>query len=197
MDVNAVGTGAYKLLSITPDVSIEYERNDEWWKVKAGLVPLPAIRLVHQLIDSTATTTDQVLALEQRDVDAAAISTSDISQVEDISFLQNYTKPSFIIRTGMFNVNDTITGNAYTENASSTYNPAAHKRYASSNPDTSNAAANPFTALDFRQAWSLAFDYETYVTTYTGGLGQRLEGVIPEGIFGHINDLNVPQYIYI
>ncbi|MFX1514662.1 MAG: ABC transporter substrate-binding protein, partial [Promethearchaeota archaeon] len=50
-------------------------------------------------------------------------------------------------------------------------------------------AENPFTALAFRQAMSMAFDYGAFLTDIVGETGFRQEGMIPVGMFGHHDTL--------
>jgi hypothetical protein len=52
--------------------------------------------------------------------------------------------------------------------------------------------------LQFRKAFSLAFDYNTYINDVSNGFATRLEGLIPKGLVGHQDDLiekgYIPQY---
>ncbi|MFX1511390.1 MAG: ABC transporter substrate-binding protein [Promethearchaeota archaeon] len=68
-------------------------------------------------------------------------------------------------------------------NATKFYNPAYLVRYPWG--DAVATAENPFTALAFRQAMSMAFDYNAFLNDVVSETGFRLEGMIPKGIFGH------------
>jgi ABC-type transport system substrate-binding protein len=48
---------------------------------------------------------------------------------------------------------------------------------------------NPLTVLKMRKAFCLIFNYTGYLDDLTGGLGERLEGLIPLGLFGHQSNL--------
>ncbi|MFX1511392.1 MAG: ABC transporter substrate-binding protein [Promethearchaeota archaeon] len=72
-------------------------------------------------------------------------------------------------------------------NAIKYYNPAQLVRYPWG--DATATTENPFTALAFRQAMAMAFDYDAFLTDVVGEAGFRLEGMIPKGMFGHHNTL--------
>ncbi|MFX1514511.1 MAG: ABC transporter substrate-binding protein [Promethearchaeota archaeon] len=55
--------------------------------------------------------------------------------------------------------------------------------------DATATAENPFTALAFRQAMSMAVDYNTFLNIDLEGKSTRLEGMIPYGMFGHHDTL--------
>ena len=55
---------------------------------------------------------------------------------------------------------------------------------------------NPFTSLKFRQAFSYAFDYDSYIYQFFHNiLGTRAVGVIPSGMAGHQDDLIAKKII--
>jgi len=52
----------------------------------------------------------------------------------------------------------------------------------------------PFNDTTVRQAVSHAFNYEEYLTEILKGLYVRSQGMIPNGMFGHVNDLPIGSY---
>ena len=53
---------------------------------------------------------------------------------------------------------------------------------------------SPFTDINTRRAFSYAFDYDMYIENAVGGFGLKLQGPIPQGMFGHDYDLDMFDY---
>jgi peptide/nickel transport system substrate-binding protein len=48
---------------------------------------------------------------------------------------------------------------------------------------------SPFVNKSVREAFSYAFDYDTFIDSVVNGFGQQLQGPVPVGMFGHDDDL--------
>lgn len=57
-----------------------------------------------------------------------------------------------------------------------------------------NQRVYPYNVTEFRQAMCYAFPYETYIDETINGLGRRMRGVIPYGMFGYTD--NAYNYEY-
>ncbi len=83
-----------------------------------------------------------------------------------------------------------------TDVAVSEYKPSELKRYSWGNETAT--LGNPFTSLLFRKAFAMSFDYDTFINNVTNGFAERMEGVIPNGMFGHHDQLIekglIPEY---
>jgi ABC-type transport system substrate-binding protein len=55
-----------------------------------------------------------------------------------------------------------------------------------------NQLMEPFDDLDMRKAFCYAFDYQIYIDEIRSGYSSQLQGIIPNGMFGHDDDL--PMY---
>jgi peptide/nickel transport system substrate-binding protein len=53
---------------------------------------------------------------------------------------------------------------------------------------------SPFTDINVRTAFSYAFDYDTFIDNVVNGFGAQLQGPIPQGMFGHDDDLFMFDY---
>lgn len=65
---------------------------------------------------------------------------------------------------------------------------------AESLPSGDTIPSDFFADKRIRQAFSYAFDYETYITSFLDGYGARYSAYIPQGVFGY--DENAPVYEY-
>jgi peptide/nickel transport system substrate-binding protein len=54
---------------------------------------------------------------------------------------------------------------------------------------TNDIRESPFTDWNLRMAVSYAFDYQALINNILNGLGVQLQGPIPQGMFGHDDDL--------
>lgn len=183
------GTGPYKLTEAKPDEYYKLEKNTAWW---GTFVPNAPDTALVKIVPETET---RILDLKAGDADIATISASSADQIINLDTKKSkvdgvtaYITPSFSVGFVGFTVNDTLPGDFLTESASSTYDASQWKKYDWS---TTNDASqdNPFTALQFRKAWAELYDYTATIQQTFNGLARRLEGVIPDGMFGHVNTL--------
>jgi ABC-type oligopeptide transport system substrate-binding subunit len=82
---------------------------------------------------------------------------------------------------------DDLHGTYIQEDPSSTYNGTDTNRFSTGSEKATKE--NPFTSVTFRNAFAAAFDYDEYILNVTGGVYKRLEGIVPEGMLGHADDL--------
>ncbi|MFX1536429.1 MAG: ABC transporter substrate-binding protein [Promethearchaeota archaeon] len=203
------GSGPYMLKEWTPGEQRVLERNNNWWRVAAGLDTLPQIK--EGYIKIVAETATRILDLKAGTCDSAAVPVTTMPEIYNVTTgevlvegLEVEVFPTWSVMYLGFNMNDSLTategGKLFLDEneASSTYSSttaATLRRYSDLNPDTSMASpGNPFTALKFRQAMAHAFDYEQHITAALNGWGIRMVGVIPKDMFGHQPDLEVPTY---
>ncbi|MHA1983633.1 MAG: ABC transporter substrate-binding protein [Candidatus Hodarchaeales archaeon] len=193
METHSVGTGPYKLVNITNSIDLRFEQNTGWWgdfhanapDVILNLGELNVDERINLLLNASA---DQILLNSDRFSDFIYPNGSLIYPFTNVFII-----PSLIINFLGFNMFDTISTTYLQEDVSSTYNGFDTPRYSTG---TENATkGNPFTSLLFRQAFATAFDYQTLVNTDLNGYAERLEGLVPNGVFGHIDDLIDNGYI--
>jgi peptide/nickel transport system substrate-binding protein len=215
MATHAVGTGPYKLVELTPGAAgqVRFEKNTDWWGTHhAGSAD-------EILIKGVAEVETRVLDLLSGAADHIYVPTSHADEVIDINAwlddgvidpvdgVNVLTGPTFTTNFLGMNFNDSLPSQYLTENPStSTYN-ATYGR-GSTNVTHPNGEAwakwgpmnnlsevefasqgNPFTAREFRKAVAMSFDYDTYIQQTSNGFGERLEGVIPNRMFAHHDQL--------
>lgn len=61
-------------------------------------------------------------------------------------------------------------------------------------PSPDNVPTDFFQDLNMRKAFSLAFDYNDYITNVAKGLAFRMAGIIPKGMYGYNAAQVMPQY---
>jgi peptide/nickel transport system substrate-binding protein len=201
MDTHAVGTGPFKLASYEVDVGISLERNEDWWVAKVDSSKLPKIKTISSnIVQETGT---RLLAMQNGEADSGQIPATnykdiynrDTGKVNDAyKNLQVHFATSYSVTYAGFNVGDINTSLVH-ESIDSNFTASNFDRYGPDNPDNSTAfESNPFSALKFRQAMSFAFNYTGYIETVLSGYGERMVGVIPNGLAGHVSDLDLPEY---
>ncbi|MFX0065588.1 MAG: ABC transporter substrate-binding protein [Candidatus Hermodarchaeota archaeon] len=202
------GSGPYMLKEWTPGEQRVLERNDNWWRVAAGLDTLPKIKEGYiKVIPEDAA---RILNLKAGTCDSAYVFANKMPEIYNLDTgevlvegLAVEVYPTWSVMYLGLNMNDTLTATEggkllVNESGTSTYSSTTYSgldRYSDLNPNTSMASpGNPFTALKFRQAWAHVFDYDTFITTALNGWGERMVGVIPKGMFGHVDDLEIPTH---
>ncbi|MFW9992108.1 MAG: NosD domain-containing protein, partial [Candidatus Odinarchaeota archaeon] len=190
MMTHAVGTGPYKLVEWTSN-SMIMEKNIGWW----GAFASDSADEVQILFVSDIT--DRINHLKLGYADQVQMYVSEVDQIVDeygqpvIEGTNVYTHPSFTLSFFGYNVHDSLPVEFINESLDSTYNPASNQKYSWG---TETAGSNPFSALEFRKAFSYVFDYDSFVQTLKG-YEERMEGVIPNGIIGHYELLAENGYI--
>jgi peptide/nickel transport system substrate-binding protein len=98
-----------------------------------------------------------------------------------------FVVPRYTVTFNLFNMYDDLHGTYIQEDPSSTYNGTDTNRFSTGSEKATKE--NPFTSVTFRNAFAAAFDYDEYLLNVTGGVYKRLEGIVPEGMLGHADDL--------
>ncbi|MHA2405061.1 MAG: ABC transporter substrate-binding protein, partial [Candidatus Kariarchaeaceae archaeon] len=194
------GTGPYILENISilgEDDSGPwwFERNDNWWKVKARKIQLPSLRkIIYQIEDNETVRFNRYI---NNEIDFA-------DQLSRTSYekIVNFVTGEILIKGNSLHTNDgaflfLLGFNMFdddsiyiNESAESTYWPYRWERWGHNHPEFgTKATSNPFTAREFRRAFAYAYDYESSVAWW-GGLQYRLNGTIPDGIPYHDKSLN-------
>ena len=109
--------------------------------------------------------------------------------------INSYIVPVISLMTMNFNFNENLTDSVTpASDILTTWNlshiqTANLVRYSNNNSFLASLD-NPFTALKFRKAFSLSFDYQYSIEVNLGRFyGTRAEGIIPRGMWGHQDDL--------
>ncbi|MHA2335259.1 MAG: ABC transporter substrate-binding protein [Candidatus Hodarchaeales archaeon] len=204
IDTYTCGTGPYKLTEWKPGelTRMVLERYDNWWKIKVDPLKKPTIKEMY--LDVVSKDTDRFFDIIDGECDSTYIPEELMDEIYDLQSekvlvpgLNVSVYPSFTVTCIGFCLNDTMDYEEdeemwLEEAATSKYEAARFERYGHLNPDRSKASQdNPLTALKFRKAIAYAFDYEYYLQTGVLGWGERLFGIIPKGMFGHVENLNV------
>ena len=203
MDLNAVGTGPYKLTDLRLGEGWTMKYNEDWWAPGAGFHDEPTIKTI--TLTEVAEASTRILALKNGEVDSAGVPLANIGEFYDrdtdtdlVDGIQHQIVKTFSVGYYGFNMNQSIAPgglggeDTLVESTDSTYDPSVHKKFSTS--ATNDAGSNPFTAIKFRQAWSLAFDFDSYQATALSGWQIRMVGAIPDGMFGHVPDLPIPEF---
>ena len=185
---NAIGTGPYEITNWNKSTEeIILGKFNSWW---GTFSPESVDNIVFRVNADEIT---RLSNLEQGLVDQIYISPTTYSDLianfpEGIDL---YEVQRFVMYLLQINMNDSLEGTIQ-EDPSSSYNPVLWDRY---HWGGVASADNPFTAHAFRLAFGLAFDYDNYLEVSSYGLGERLEGLIPNGMFGHNDQLIDQGYI--
>ncbi|MHA1989672.1 MAG: ABC transporter substrate-binding protein [Candidatus Hodarchaeales archaeon] len=193
---HGTGTGPYKLNSVTVN-EVKIEKNINWWNAAAFHADAPDT----VIWKTVSVSTTRYLDLQSGSADSADLTTSDRLQilennvgiinkpytVIDPTKFQVHQVNKFSNTAAFFNLDDTLPPVAGVESPDSIYNASELEKYAfgteKASPD------NPFTSLLFRKAFALSMDYDAVINTAYAGLASRMEGAIPNGMFGHDDQL--------
>ena len=199
------GTGPYMLKTWTPNVEMVIEDNPDWWKIDVAASNAPKLTTVYSKI--VAETPTRILDLKNADCDFAYVPATNMPEIYNkkeeapvVEGIQVTSNPSFTVMYIGACLNETLnfaegTEKYLDESSDSTYDGSAFAKYGSLNPDKSKAFdANPFSALKFRKALAHSFDYDKFIENALNGWGERMVGVIPKGMFGHQDTLDLPEF---
>ncbi|MHA2138645.1 MAG: ABC transporter substrate-binding protein, partial [Candidatus Hodarchaeales archaeon] len=195
MKNHAIGTGAYKLQSQTEN-SILLQKNDNWWG-SFSLHSVEEIEIRSEIDDDT-----RIQNLINGDSDMVYVEKPDAYKIitpageslyEGITTFTAPTSTTFFL--GM-NMKESLSQIYLNESENSIYNASLLSRFAKGEAKASQN--NPFTSVIFRKAMASAFDYSFYIDNILNGIGKQMEGIIPEGILGHNENLTekglLPSY---
>ena len=164
MDTNMVGTGPYVFDEWQRGESLLMTVNDDYWAEPAHL----DVRW-----DITPEESARVLALRAGDADIIDISPSNVGDVEGTDGVAVYENGLLLEPIHL----------AFNMRAADDALPAA---------DT--VPGDFFDDVRIRQAFSYAFDYDTYINQFLDGYGARYPAYVPQGVFGY--DESAPVYEY-
>jgi peptide/nickel transport system substrate-binding protein len=206
-----VGTGPW-ILTSKDATAMTLDRNMDWWALDPSYgsdYVEPTHVVDKMLLKANADGSTRALALKEGDADSVQI---------DSEFVDEFLNPDGTTRLpqvlaykystlniGFWGFNQApgadLDPGAITKASSSKaiwndqaamnasglvgYNHLKNSDGSERHPDITN----PFTALNFRKAFALAFDYDAYIDTALNGFAFRLEGLIPVGLLGHQTDL--------
>ncbi|MHA1982801.1 MAG: ABC transporter substrate-binding protein [Candidatus Hodarchaeales archaeon] len=199
-----IGTGPYKLAKNITSTEIVLLKNTDWWN-KDNFHPDAVNEVRIKLIDEGTT---RYLELE-----AGAADKATLDQPQLIQVLKNsngvFSRPFDVYRPDLYDVfpvdrlsnrafffdlRDIFPGSFLSESSNSNYgigygteNYSRLDKY--NNGFEIASPNNPFTSVLFRKAFALSFDFQEFIGMVYLGLGIRMEGVIPKGMFGHDDQL--------
>ena len=200
MNDHAVGTGPYRFEEMDRGVQVQLEKNTGWWgsfaKDSVDEVIFKTVNDVEErLTDFRNGDADEVSIIPSfRSMDysyAAEVIDDEGNPVIDGS--QVFEEKLFgILPLGM-NQRDILSTQVLEEDPSSTYDASSLLRYFW---DTQTASEdNPFTSLLFREAVALTFNRDAFISDILYGFAEPMEGLIPNGLFGHDDKLAEEGYI--
>lgn len=201
MTGNAVGTGPYKIVEFSWGSEVRLEKNTEWWGTFAKY---SVNEVIFKTIESTEERLQHLIAGE---ADEISIIPPRL-QIRDYSYAGQVIDSGgnpviegtrvfdpdrlFVSPLGM-NLHDALPYQLIVEDESSTYDPTNLARYAWGSQTASEE--NPLTSLLFRKAVALSFDCDRFITETMHGIAECMEGLIPDGLFGHHDQLVEGGYI--
>ena len=166
MAANTMGTGPYKVAEIKTDSYTKLAANDNYWKGAPNLKTI----IITQYADQSA----MIMALQNGDLDAAAVSRSQKASVESIANISIISgNPTFNIDFLGMNQALNVTG---------------------ADPASTNVPTDFFADANVRLAFASAFNYGQFINTTMQGMAIQPNGAIPKGMFGY--DASVPTYPY-
>lgn len=201
MENHAVGTGPYQLIEFEQSNLIRYGKYADWWGTFAENSP---DEVLIKKIDNVSTRISDIKAGDADEVHIPIANASEIINVTKftktgelevlptLEGVQAFSVPNFNVWLLGMNMNPSLPIDYLEEDPSSGYNSSAHPQYAwnQTSPGALLASPdNPFTALKFRKAFAMSFDYDTYIDIALNGFAEQLEGIIPNGMFGHNDQL--------
>ena len=186
MEKHAIGSGAYILKSYTEN-SILLQKNENWWG-SFSLHSVEEIEIKSEVNDETRYQNlingDSDMVYVEKPDAYKFITQSEEPLYEDINILKAPTSTTYFL--GM-NMKESLSSSFLNESETSVYDATLLSRFSKGAEKAS--PENPFTSVLFRKAMANAFDYSFYIDNVLNGIGKQMEGIIPEGIFGHHDNL--------
>lgn len=164
MDTHMVGTGPYQFDTWNRGESLLMTVNEDYWGESANL----DVRW-----DITPEESARVLALRAGDGDIIDISPSNVSDVEGSPGVEVYEN-GLLLEPIHLGFNMRAPDDAL--------------------PKADTVPGDFFEDLRIRQAFSYAFDYNTYIEQFLDGYGARYTAYVPQGVFGYDEDAPVYEY---
>ena len=188
MDEHACGTGPYLLDEWIFDQHIKLVRNDNYWRAAAAKAMFPnAGNLANVTIITNEDVTTRLLNLQADEVDCTYWPTTHADQIWDDSVSRTADNGDGHVKSLIENVR--LYCGEPTFNVmflGMNMNPYINQ--------SGVVSLSPFTDINTRRAFSYAFDYMTLIDNVMSGFGLKLQGPIPQGMFGHDYDLEMFDY---
>ena len=201
MTDHAAGTGPYKLVEFNGGFEVRLEKNIEWWGTFADFsvneVIFKAVDSIEERLEHLGSgEADQITVFSPRlqlhDYSYAS-EVIDSERNPVIEATRVFTPDFLFVALLGMNQHDALPYDLILEDESSTYDSETLARYAWGTQTAS--ADNPLTSLLFRKAVAFAFDSDTFITDTLHGIGKPLEGIIPDCLLGHNDQLIEEGYI--
>lgn len=185
VDQHTCGTGPYMVVDWTPDVKIDLELYTNYWRAAASKATHPFSGAVSEIsIKTNEEVNSRILNIQAGESDGTYWPTShafeiwnNVTGADGDGTLKSKNanikvwagNPTFDVMFLGFNMNPY-------------YN------------QSGSLVQSPFTLKETREAFSYAFDYQTFINSVVNGFGIQLQGPVPQGMFGHKNDLFMYEY---
>jgi peptide/nickel transport system substrate-binding protein len=193
VDSHMMGTGPYKFVEWVQGDKVVIERNEDYWRKDIALAEWANVGSLQKItFKLNEDTNNRILNLTAGVIDECPWPTNHSDQIWDptsgrtpswdgvgqsldpnIKLWAGY--PSYSVTLIGFNLHDTVT-------IPHSFEPS------------SRTILNPFYHKSFRECMSWAFDRDAFLQSAVNGWGRQMQGLIPHGMFGHVNDL--PTYFY-
>jgi len=185
VDQHTCGTGPYMVTDWTPDEKIDLELYTNYWRAAASKAAFPYSGAVSEIsIKTNEEVNSRILNIQAGESDACYWPTSHAYDVwnnvtgADGDGTLKSSNPNLKVWAG----NPTFDVMFLGFNMNPTYN------------QSGSLVQSPFTLIETREAFSYAFDYQTFIDSVVNGFGVQLQGPIPQGMFGHDDDLFMYDY---
>ena len=163
-DTNMVGTGPFKLRTWIPADRVILDRNDAYWGPKPALSTV-----IVQYVDDLNT---RILMLRSGDADEIYVASADVERVRPrLTDIARFTTTDTLIVDTAFWAYDVK-------------DPANCPKKADG-----SAACQMFQDAKVREAFTYAFDYDTFIKSVWTNLARQIAGVIPSGMPGYDDEL--------
>jgi peptide/nickel transport system substrate-binding protein len=179
LNEEACGTGPYKLVDWIQDDRIELTLNENYWREDAAQVTHPNAGSITDItIKLNTDVNSRMLNLETGTSDGCYWPATN----------------AYDIWNGEFNIGDGTLQSLNPDIKVWAGNPTFDVMFLGFNMNpylnvSNDIRQSPFTDWELRAAISYAFDYESLIDNILNGLGIQLQGPIPQGMFGHDDDL--------
>jgi peptide/nickel transport system substrate-binding protein len=188
VDEHTCGTGPYMVTEWTPDDRIVLSLNENYWRAdetEVAIAPLANAGSIDTVIIKTnEDTSTRILNIQAGESDGVYWPTASAQLIYN-----NVTGPS-----GDGTLKSKIDGLKLWA-GEGTYNVMFLGFNMNPTINQSNTITqSPFTDINVRKALSYAFNYSVYIDSVLNGFGLQLQGPIPQGLFGHDDDLFMYEY---
>ena len=188
MDEHACGTGPYMLDEWIFDQHIKLVRNDNYWRAAAAKAMFPnAGNLANVTIITNEDVTTRLLNIQADEVDRTYWPTTHADQIWDDTTVRTADNGDGYVKSTLDNVRLYCGDPSFNVMfLGMNMNPYINQ--------SGVVSLSPFTDINTRRAFSNAFDYMTLIDNVMSGFGIKLQGPIPQGMFGHDYDLEMFEY---